>query len=135
MTACKTIRVLAHYPPHPEIGLPLHTPVDKQTSVPRALGKNLFRQWASLWTFLKHEQIELTNNPAERVIRSTVLIRKTNGNTASELGKTFVANLQSVLATAATMSCSSRFRAKSVGFVRAATVGVWLSRLRIWSMR
>ena len=100
MTACKTIRVLAHYPPHPEIGLPLHTPVDKQTSVPRALGKNLFRQWASLWTFLKHEQIELTNNPAERVIRSTVLIRKTNGNTASELGKTFVANLQSVLATA-----------------------------------
>ena len=29
-----------------------------------------------------------------------MLIRKTNGGTASELGKTFVANLQSVLATA-----------------------------------
>lgn len=66
----------------------------------RGLGKDLLRQWASLWTFLKREQVEPTNNRAERAIRPTVLIRKTNGGTASELGKAFVANLQSVLATA-----------------------------------
>ena len=66
----------------------------------RALGKDLLRQWVSLWTFLKHEQVEPTNNRAERAIRPTVLIRKTNGGTASDVGKAFVANLQSVLVTA-----------------------------------
>ena len=66
----------------------------------RALGKDLLRQWASLWTFLRQEQVEPTNNRAERVIRPTVLIRKTNGGTASDAGKAFVANLQSVFVTA-----------------------------------
>ncbi len=66
----------------------------------RALGRDLLRQWASLWTFLEHDAVEPTNNRAERVIRAAMLLRKTNGGTASELGKAFVGNLQSVLANA-----------------------------------
>ena len=66
----------------------------------RALGKDLLRQWTSLWTFLRHDAVEPTNNRAERAIRPTVILRKTNGGTASALGAAFVGNLQSVLATA-----------------------------------
>ena len=66
----------------------------------RALGKDLLRQWTSLWTFVGADDVEPTNNRAERIIRATVLLRKTNGGTASELGAAFVGNLQSIVATA-----------------------------------
>ena len=64
------------------------------------LGKDLLKQWASLWTFLGHEGAEPTNNRAERNIRPTVVLRKTNGGTSSELGAEFVGNLQSIMLTA-----------------------------------
>ncbi len=66
----------------------------------RALGKDLVKHWASLWAFVDHEGAEPTNNRAERDIRPSVLIRKTNGGTRSDLGAEFVGNLQSVIATA-----------------------------------
>lgn len=71
-----------------------------QMSAARALGKDLLKQWASLWTFLHREQVEPTNNRAERATRPTMLIRKTNGGTASDAGKAFVGNLQSISVTA-----------------------------------
>lgn len=66
----------------------------------RALGRDLKKQWVSLWTFLAHEDADPTNNHAEQTIRPCVLLRKTNGGTASDLGAEFVANLQSILVTA-----------------------------------
>lgn len=66
----------------------------------RALGKDLLRQWTSLWRFVGVAGVEPTNNRAERIIRATVLLRKTNGGTASVLGAAFVGNLQSIVATA-----------------------------------
>lgn len=66
----------------------------------RALGKDLLKQWASLWPFVSREGVEPTNNHAERGIRASVLLRTTNGGTRSEAGPDFVARMQSVIATA-----------------------------------
>ena len=65
-----------------------------------ALDKDLLKQWDSLWPFVSHEGAEPTNNHAERVIRASVLLRKTNGGTRSEIGADFVQQMQSVIATA-----------------------------------
>jgi transposase len=52
-----------------------------------------------LWTFLRVQGIEPTNNKAERALRHAVLWRKTSGGTASEWGSRFVERVLSVAAT------------------------------------
>jgi transposase len=52
-----------------------------------------------LWTFLRVQGIEPTNNTAERALRHAVLWRKSSGGTASEWGSRFVERVLSVAAT------------------------------------
>lgn len=52
-----------------------------------------------LWTFLRVQGIEPTNNAAERTLRHAVLWRKMSGGTASEWGSRFVERVLSVAAT------------------------------------
>jgi transposase len=52
-----------------------------------------------LWTFVRVEGIEPTNNDAERALRHGVIYRKTSGGTDSEHGSRFVERLLSVVAT------------------------------------
>ncbi len=52
-----------------------------------------------LWTFLKVQGIEPTNDAAERAVRHAVLWRKSSGGTASEWGSRFVERVLSVTAT------------------------------------
>jgi transposase len=52
-----------------------------------------------LWTFLRVQGIEPTNNAAERALRHAVLWRKSSGGTASEGGSRFVERVLSVAAT------------------------------------
>ena len=52
-----------------------------------------------LWTFVRVEGIEPTNNEAERSLRHAVLYRKTSGGTDSESGSRFVERILSVVAT------------------------------------
>lgn len=52
-----------------------------------------------LWTFVRHEGIEPTNNIAERTIRHGVLWRKSSGGTDSVTGSRFVERILSVVAT------------------------------------
>lgn len=66
----------------------------------KALGKDLLKQWDSLWPFVRHDDAEPTNNQAERTVRPGVLLRKTNGGTRCDVGAEFVSRLQSVIATA-----------------------------------
>jgi transposase len=54
---------------------------------------------AALWTFVRVEGVEPTNNAAERALRHAVLWRKTSYGTESEAGSRFVANILSVVAT------------------------------------
>ncbi len=52
-----------------------------------------------LWTFVRVEGIEPTNNHAERALRHGVIYRKLSGGTESEAGSRFVERILSVVAT------------------------------------
>jgi transposase len=54
---------------------------------------------AHLWTFVRVEGIEPTNNDAERALRHGVIYRKSSGGTDSESGSRFVERILSVVAT------------------------------------
>jgi transposase len=53
----------------------------------------------ALWTFVRVEGIEPTNNAAERALRHAVLWRKTSHGTNSAAGSRFVENILSIVAT------------------------------------
>ena len=50
----------------------------------------LLKEWKSLWHFLRHAQVEPTNNQAERQLRHAVIWRKKCFGTQSERGQRFV---------------------------------------------
>jgi transposase len=52
-----------------------------------------------LWTFVRVEGIEPTNNDAERALRHGVIYRKTSGGTDGESGSRFVERMLTVVAT------------------------------------
>jgi transposase len=52
-----------------------------------------------LWTFVRHDGVEPTNNVAERAVRHGVLWRKSSGGTDSVAGSRFVERILSVVAT------------------------------------
>ena len=52
-----------------------------------------------LWTFVRVEGVEPTNNHAERALRHGVIYRKLSGGTDSETGSRFVERMLSVVAT------------------------------------
>jgi transposase len=52
-----------------------------------------------LWTFVRVEGVEPTNNDAERALRHGVIYRKLSGGTASEAGSRFVERMLTVVAT------------------------------------
>jgi transposase len=54
---------------------------------------------AHLWTFVRVEGVEPTNNDAERALRHGVIYRKLSGGTDSEAGSRFVERMLSVVAT------------------------------------
>jgi transposase len=53
----------------------------------------------ALWTFLRVEGVEPTNNAAERALRHAVLWRKSSSGTASAKGSRYVASILTVVAT------------------------------------
>jgi transposase len=58
----------------------------------------LLRWKVSLWTFAHHEDVEPTNNAAERAVRHAVCWRKTSYGTMSETGSRFVERILTVVA-------------------------------------
>jgi len=54
---------------------------------------------AHLWTFVRVEGVEPTNNDAERALRHGVIYRKLSGGTDGEAGSRFVERMLSVVAT------------------------------------
>lgn len=63
---------------------------------PRALARDVLRLWDGLWTFLRHEGLEPTNNRAERALRAPVIWRKTSFGSGSGAGLRAVERLLSV---------------------------------------
>jgi transposase len=69
--------------------------------VPKTEGtcRELFRLRQALWTFVRHPEVEPTNNAAERAIRPGVLWRKGSFGTHSPEGSRFVEAMMTVVAT------------------------------------
>jgi transposase len=69
--------------------------------VPKTEGvcRAIFKVRQALWTFVRHEGVEPTNNAAERAIRPGVLWRKGSFGTQSAEGSRFVETMMTVVAT------------------------------------
>ena len=67
--------------------------------------RELLLREAALWTFVRVEGIEPTNNAAERSLRGAVLWRKVSFGTQSARGSRFVASMLTVL-----LSCQQQQR-------------------------
>ncbi len=78
-----------------------------QNACPKTVAtcRELLAREAALWTFVRVEGIEPTNNRAERSLRHAVLWRKVSFGTQSERGSRFVASMLTVL-----MSCQQQQR-------------------------
>ncbi|APP09149.1 transposase (plasmid) [Vibrio harveyi] len=61
----------------------------------------------SLWLFLKHESIPLTNNEAERRIRGSVIQRKISFGTTSDAGDKFRGRMRTLVETCKKRGLSS----------------------------
>ena len=61
--------------------------------------REIFTRRQALWTFVRHEGVEPTNNAAERAIRPGVLWRKGSFGTQSAEGSRFVEAMMTVVAT------------------------------------
>jgi hypothetical protein len=69
--------------------------------VPKTEGtcRDILKRRQALWTFMRHEGVEPTNNAAERAIRLGVLWRKGSFGTQSPEGSRFVETMMTVVAT------------------------------------
>ncbi len=62
----------------------------------RALAKNLLKLWPALWTFADVDDVEPTNNAAERGLRAAVIYRKLSLGSRSQGGERTIERLLSV---------------------------------------
>jgi transposase len=69
--------------------------------MPKTAGvcREILKMRQALWTFVRHEGVEPTNNAAERAIRPGVLWRKGSFGTQSPEGSRFVETMMTVVAT------------------------------------
>lgn len=61
--------------------------------------QNILKVAESLWTFVRVERVEPTNNEAERALRRAVLWRRKSFGTQSEAGSRFVERILTVVTT------------------------------------
>jgi transposase len=61
--------------------------------------QNILKLWESLWTFVRVEGVEPTNNNAERPLRRAVIWRRKSFGTQSESGSRFVERILTVVTT------------------------------------
>jgi transposase len=61
----------------------------------RGMAKNLLKVWPALWTFASHDDVQPTNNHAERGLRSAVIYRKLSLGSQSQDGELRIARLLS----------------------------------------
>jgi transposase len=73
----------------------------QQCGVPKTAGvcRELLKVRQALWTFVRHTEVDPTNNAAERAIRPGVLWRKGSFGTQSAEGSHFVETMMTVMAT------------------------------------
>ena len=65
----------------------------------RRFANNLLKIWPALWTFLTIEDVQPTNNPAERALRGPVIHRKLSHGSRSDDGERFAERAPSAATT------------------------------------
>ncbi len=90
-----------------KLALTVGAAADKVCSKTAALCHDLLSRFETLWTFVSEENVEPTNNLAERNLRPAVIYRKLTGGSQSEWGLKFVERLL-------TITCTCKQRAKNV---------------------
>jgi transposase len=86
---------------------PLKTKIKKLLQAGSQLGhtktrhtcQHILKVWEALWTFVRVEGVEPTNNNAERPLRRAVLRRRKSFGTQSATGSTFVARILTTITT------------------------------------
>lgn len=105
------------------IRVTMHAALQEGVGSPHAkiasFSRELLAQWDALWTFMRVEEIEPTNNAAERALRHAVLWRKGCFGSRSAAGCRFVERVLSVQAT-----CQQQ-RHSFFAFVTEAVVAAW----------
>jgi len=61
--------------------------------------RNIIRDWQCLWHFLRHEEVESSNNHGERMLRHNVIWRKLSHGTQSVRGDRYVERISTTQAT------------------------------------
>ena len=77
----------------PPLALPSHAASGNQTHSRNA---NLSKLWPALWTFADVDDVEPTNNAAERRLRAAVIYRKLSLGSRSQGGERMIERLLSV---------------------------------------
>jgi transposase len=82
--------------------------VGQTCGVPKTEGvcRDILKRRQALWTFVRHEGVEPTNNAAERAIRPGVLWRKGSFGTHSPEGSRFVEAMMTIVATLKQQHCN-----------------------------
>jgi transposase len=83
-------------------------------AIPGAMCRDLYEHRGWLWTFVRHEAVEPTNNAGERSLRHEVIGRKLSFGTQSAAGSRFVETMSTVIE-----SCRQQ-RRKAFAFLTAA---------------
>jgi transposase len=87
-------------------GVHRSNPTDRPTTTPYQLANlaktvrtcsNLLNVEVAMWLFIREEDVEQTNNAAERAIRPSVIWRRTNFGSDSTSGSEFVSRLLTVM--------------------------------------
>jgi transposase len=91
----------------------------RRADAPEALCQELLAHEAALWTFVREERVEPTNNAAEQALRSAVIWRKSCFGAQSAEGNRFVERMLTVSA-----SCRKQQR-HLLTFVTEAIVAYW----------
>ena len=72
---------------------------NKRTRLHRRFANNLLKIWPALWNFITIDDVEPTNNPAERALRGPVIHRKLSHGTRTDDGERFAERALSAAAT------------------------------------
>jgi transposase len=86
-------------PVQAEVGELMRRGAACEQSKTRRTCENLLKHEVSLWTFVREEGVEPTNNNAERPLRRAVLWRRKSFGTQSEAGSRFVERILTVVTT------------------------------------
>jgi transposase len=82
-----------------QVGQLLHQGTNCDHSKTAGTCRDILKREEALWTFVRIEDVEPTNNLAERQVRPGVLWRKNSFGTQSEAGSRFAERIMSVVAT------------------------------------